>query len=306
MSDQIISPRIAVVGHYTYFSNHFPELWRNDKNILCLDVDERDYSFLLAAYNFRPDVTVFYRPELYPSYLVDMIGGLRIAFLSEPVPELRDGHQLESAESLLRLAVYQKMSWSSYDRIYYYDKSKASMIEKLGWRVTGYKPLPIDTSSFRSLRSVRPIDICFVGKATPYRTAQLEFLRALNLRFVWIAHGVSGSALASLFRRSKVVLNVHADGLPALEPRLWLAAACGCVVLTEKIPEAGDELSSSLVQFDGSLTLDHVEEAMNRFDVVQSFKPLSLDGLSFRSFIKSELASDRRFESVAGDRLSPA
>jgi hypothetical protein len=34
--------------------------------VLCLDVNETDYSFLLNLYDFRPDITLFYRPELYP------------------------------------------------------------------------------------------------------------------------------------------------------------------------------------------------------------------------------------------------
>ena len=74
--------RIAVVGHYTYFENHFPEGWRKDPNILCVDVDESDYGWLLTIYNYRPQLTLFFRPELYPRRYVESIPGLRVAILS--------------------------------------------------------------------------------------------------------------------------------------------------------------------------------------------------------------------------------
>ncbi|MDR3532959.1 MAG: hypothetical protein P4L90_20675 [Rhodopila sp.] len=235
--------RIAVVGHATWFANHYPENRQNDLNVLCLDVREGDYSWLIVLRNWRPDVTLFYRPELYPERFLRNIDGVRIAFLTEPLPAVNNGKLEPTAESALRLQVYGGMAWHAYHRRLYYDSGRAATAAILGWPVDAYRPMPIDTTVFHppSTNMERPIDACFVGKATPHRIARLEYLRSSGLRFLWVAHGVHGGRLARLFRRSRVVLNVHADGVAAQEPRLYLAAACGCRVVTEPLstPPAG-------------------------------------------------------------------
>ena len=229
--------RTAVVGHRTYFENHYAEGWQRDPDILCIDVSEDDYGWLIVLRNWRPDVTLFYRPELYPEHLLRLVPGLRIAFMTEPLPALVDGELRATAESALRLQVYSSMSWQAYHRRLYYDAGRRPTAEHLGWPVDAYRPLPLNTEWFHPSEpgAVRPIDVCFIGKATPHRIAVMDFLRSAPLRFVWVAHGVFGNELAQLFRQSRIVLNVHADGVPAQEPRLYLAAACGCTVLTEPL-----------------------------------------------------------------------
>jgi hypothetical protein len=232
--------RIAVVGARTWFANHYPEGWQQDPQVLCLDVFEGDYSWLMVLRNWRPDVTLFYRPELYPARYLERVPGLRIAFLTEPLPAMRDGQMQMTAESALRLKVYEGMAWQAYHRCIYYDAGRAETVRHLGWPITAYHPLPLDTAHFHPGEpgAERPVDVCFVGKATPHRIEVLDFLRSASLRFLWVAHGVSGPHLATLFRRSRIVLNVHADGVAAQEPRLYLAAACGCRVVTEPLSTA--------------------------------------------------------------------
>lgn len=266
MSSAVASPldsmRIGVVGHRTYFENHYPENWRRRSNVLCLDVDEWDYSFLTRMINFRPDLTIFFRPELYPERYLRSIRSRRVAFLSEPLP-ISAAHSSE--ETQLRERVYSRMAWSSYHEVYYYDPSRQQAVEGRNWPVTGYRPIPIDTSVFRPSGRARPIDLCFIGKPTPHRVAALDFLRSTDLNFVWVAHGVSGPMLASLFRRSKVVLNIHADALPALEPRVYLAASCGCMVLSEPLGSPAALLADQIMEFEGALDYRVAKEALSTF-----------------------------------------
>lgn len=242
--------RIAAVGPKTWFANHFPEGWEQDPAVLCLDVFEEDYSWLILLRNWRPDVTLFYRPELYPAEYLRHIPGLRLAFLTEPLPAMQGGRLEATAESALRLTVYQRMAWGAYHRCLYYDSGRRASVEHLRWPVSGYRPIPIDTRHFHPglPGDARPIDVCFVGKATPHRIRMLDFLRSASMRFLWVAHGVSGADLAMLFRRSRVVLNVHADGVPAQEPRLYLAAACGCRVISEPLSTAPTAFGGRIVQ----------------------------------------------------------
>lgn len=228
-----------------WFANHYPEQWRGDADVICLDVSEVDYSWLMVLRNWRPDVTLFYRPELYPERFLQHIDGFRIAFLTEPLPALKEKQLETTPESALRLQVYKRMDWQVFHRRLYYDGGRGETVAFLGWPIDSFRPLPIDTATFYPPRlgTTRPIDICFLGKATPHRIWRLDPLRFFGvdsppLKFVWIAHGLSGMRLARLFRRSKVVLNVHADGVPTMEPRIYLAAACGCRVVSEPLSSA--------------------------------------------------------------------
>lgn len=263
--------KVGVVGPYTWFSPHFPEGWDSDPDTLCLDVDESDYRFLINMINFRPDVTLFYRPELYPARFLHQIHGLKIGFLSEPVPRISNGEFIRSSETDLRLAVYGNMNWSCYDMFFYYDKTKESAIRKLGWPISDFRPMPIDVSLFNAAASPeRPIDVFFIGKPTPHRIWQLDFLRTMKVNYRWIAHGLTGPDLAQAFRASKVVLNIHADGLPAIEPRVHLAAACGCVVLSEETDGDLSPFAERVYEFSGKLNADHVRQALaasQRIDV---------------------------------------
>jgi hypothetical protein len=129
------------------------------------------------------------------------------------------------------------MAWDAFHWRIFYDRGKKGSADKLGFPIDEYRPLPIDTSSFYNASKLRrkSLDITFIGKPTPHRISQLDFLRSSGFEFLWVAHGLSGKLLAEMFRRSKVVLNVHADGCEAFEPRLYLAAACGAGVLTEPL-----------------------------------------------------------------------
>lgn len=229
--------RVAVVGHHTWFENHFPENWRADPDLLCLDVDERDYSWLMVLRNFKPDITLFYRPELYPEAYLRHVSGIRVAILSEPLPVLAENGLVLTDETALRMTVYGRMAWHAYHWRIYYDPGKQASAGHLGLPIEEFRPMPIDTSVFAPLPASVPrsIDVCFMGKPTAHRIAALDALRLMRLRFVWVAHGLSGPELARLFARSHVVLNIHADAMPALEPRLYLAAACGCRVVTEPL-----------------------------------------------------------------------
>lgn len=278
--------KIGVVAPFTWFSGHFPERWESDPNVFCLDVDEADYRFLIRLINFRPDVTLFYRPELYPKRFLDEVTGKKIGFLSEPVPKIVNGSFVTSNETDLRLLVYGNMSWSSYDQVYFYDKSKIMSVQKLGWPVSGFRPMPIDLEVYRpDSIADRPIDVFFIGKPTVHRVAQMDFLRTMRVNYRWIAHGVSGRELAEAFRMSKVVLNIHADGLPATEPRIHLAAACGCIVLSERVDGDISPFGDRVIEYDGNLTHELIWRALSYYASAPPASCAGFEQLGTRRFL---------------------
>lgn len=282
--------KIAVIGHFTYFSNHFIEGWQEDSQLLCLDVNENNYNWLLCVRNFQPEITLFFRPELYPRKLVESIPGVRVALLSEPIPNIEDGEFENTAETNLRLEVYKNMSWNSFHWRIYYDVGKIESAKHLGFPIDEFRPLPIDTSIFnpydKNPKSLPVYDICFVGKPTEHRISKLDFLRSSHFSFIWVAHGISGAELASLFQRSKIILNVHADAKKAMEPRIYLGAACGGLVVSEPMSSSPlyfrDRIIVKETPWNEQLflgLLDIANQGYEKFDIEQELAALSTRNL---------------------------
>ena len=140
-----------------------------------------------------------------------MFPGTKIGFSSEPLPTARGEERSSSNETGVREAIYRSLNTAGYDHFFHYDSASAAWFKEHGLRVDGYRPLPVDRDTFHPLISVdKDIDFLFIGKPTPHRVQMLDRFRVLPFSFVWIAHGVSGRALAQLIRRSRCVLNVHA------------------------------------------------------------------------------------------------
>ena len=73
---------------------------------------------------------------------------------------------------------------------------------------------------------------------------------------------------------SKVVLNIHADGLPAIEPRIHLAAACGCMVLSERVDGDLSPFEERVLEYEGPLSRDLIHRA------IELYRTSSWDGSS--------------------------
>jgi hypothetical protein len=156
--------------------------------------------------------------------------------------------------------MYATMEWDEFDYKIFYDPGQIEGVKKLGFHIDEYRALPINSTYFQNtldFRQAREIDFFFVGKPTNYRNSVLKPLQYSNLNFVWIAHGISGPDLGRYMRNSKFVLNVHADGLEAFEPRVYLGAASGAYVLSEKLSSPLQGFHQSILEID-----DWSEEAM--------------------------------------------
>ncbi|HVN83391.1 MAG TPA: hypothetical protein VMW17_00960 [Candidatus Binatia bacterium] len=231
--------RYACIGHRDYFENNFIEGHDSADNIRGFDYDHHSTYPFQCLLAYAPDVTLVFRPELYPARFIQMIPGIRIGFSSEPLPTYDKGGVERSEQTDIRERVYANVHLVAkcFDLFFHYDRRSAKWFEDRGIRVTGYRHLPIDCSVFHPIGGgERDIDFLFVGKATTYRLGVLDRLRILPFKFQWIEHGIVGNELADLYRRARCVLNVHADGREQFEVRVLMAAACGAAVLSEPLP----------------------------------------------------------------------
>ncbi len=230
-------PRVACLGHRVYFENHFCELKSRFFEVAWFDYDHFSNVVYDEIRFYRPDITLVYRPELHRASDLLAIPGYKIGFSTEPLPKIAiDGTVRASTETDRRLAMISHLQKAGFNRIYHYDKGSKSFIERAGLPIDDYAVIPVNTNYFNPQRILKPKpkwDILFLGKATERRSKILSRLKNHNVSFLWIEHGVSGSQLGRLFKRSGCILNIHADDIQALAPRVYLAAACGVPVLTD-------------------------------------------------------------------------
>lgn len=228
--------KYACIGHRVFFENHFIDGHDTTDNIRGFDFDHYSHGPFLKLLAYAPDVTLFFRPEFYSPRMLKMLSGIKIGFSSEPLPTYNASGKIRTEETDIRESVYSQLAANSYDFFFHYDGRSAKWFEDRGFKVTGYRPLPIDCSTFNPMTTgEKDIDFLFVGKPTIHRIEVLRRFTLLPFRYQWIAHGVSGRQLAELIRRSHCVLNVHADARPQFEPRVLLAAVCGTTVLSEPL-----------------------------------------------------------------------
>jgi hypothetical protein len=282
--------RVACIGHQIYFENHFCEKSDPRFKVGWFDFDHFSTRFYAPAAAFRPDITLVYRPELHKPENLATLPGLKIGFSTEPLPKLRQSETIRSEETDRRLALLNDLPFPAYDAVFHYDGASQTFCKANGYCFTGFRTLPVNTDYFYGRPDLRKLwDVTFVGKATSRRMRILDRLKIRNRRFLWVEHGVSGKQLGDIFRRSKCVLNIHADNLIALEPRVYLAACC-------RVPVLSDDLSSNEFPFAQyvqttsleTLTYELIDDAINK---VERLNASSAEDFWERELVRTSVAS---------------
>jgi len=284
--------RVACVGHDIYFKNHFVERSAVGLEVEWFDFDHFTTDFYADLRAFQPDVTLIYRPELHRADQLNSLAGIKIGFSTEPLPKLSfDGEVRRSEEINRRVAVFRDIAWHAFNAVYHYDVASRSFCEKHGYPFAGYRILPVNTDYFAPRWSSRKLwDALFIGKATPRRQRILDRLKIYNRKFLWIEHGINGRELAALFHRARCVINIHADHLVALEPRVYLATAAGVPVLSDPLTTM-DFPSAELVHIDDldNLSFEMIDRAVEKTAAaaqqISEASGRSPNALSGRAFI---------------------
>jgi hypothetical protein len=146
--------------------------------------------------------------------------------------------------------------------ILHYDESRIGFLTSLGIPVIP-SLLGVNMKYFK--KTHRDIDVLFFGRASNRRLDFLRHFKEKKFSFVWIENGLKWSELSQFLSRSKVILNLSADGNDNFEPRILLGIAAGCTVITEKSlgleifkksNKVSDFVKSRIFEF------DHVSDAL--------------------------------------------
>lgn len=226
--------KVAFVGQPEYFrclyENDLDSLYEVREFRLGWSKGLRHYHPLIT---FDPDVAFFFRPECYPPALLDVLGGIKVAISSEPIPKHIMGHYQASADMDGRFNSLLGAK-NRYDFFFHYDKTSLRFLRERGFQVDGELLFPVATGLYRPIPYERRWDWGFFGRDTPHRESYLGVAKR-DYEGLHVVHGIYGEEFVRLMNQCKIGLNVHVDGNLSLEHRMHNMMACGVMVMSEPL-----------------------------------------------------------------------
>lgn len=204
----------------------------------CLDF-RRHRSELAQRLNkmSRPDAFLLQRGDGFPLPLIRAIRVPRFFWASELVARCRDQDRL--------------LSSGLFEHVFLRTTDCIDAVVERGWLKRNQCSVLMsgfDTDQADVLPdSPRDIDVLFVGSATERRSAILgQLSAALGDRLtVTSAWGLDQSAL---FKRARIVLNIHAEEFLDVETRVFEVLGAGALLITEKLAADNPFSSTDLVE----------------------------------------------------------
>jgi len=227
--------RVVCVGHAPYFGLHMPS---DDgrRSVEIVDFYHGDDSAIFNCIErFKPDALFAFRPELIPPSILMTFSGPKIGFSSEIFPKIGKSQTIGDKSHFDKKNFFLGTGTRYFDYMFHYDIASKSYLESIGVFMSDFPPYPLADQLFLEDGGVRDIDILFIGRVSERRAKLLDRVKKLRCRVVVIDHGLYGSDIINLLRRSKVVLNLHAEDHISFEPRVLIGAAAGAQVVTEAI-----------------------------------------------------------------------
>ncbi|MDP9530030.1 hypothetical protein [Pseudomonas protegens] len=222
--------KLLNVGPVEWFSPHFVY---PHEDVVTENYDPIKQRISLIEYcrKSTPDLLWVFRGDLVRYDLHKLEGILQVEFSSEIYPDYL------TSRSAGQIIAFRKFfhcmrEISPNQNLIHYDVSRKNFLECIGVS-SSYQQLPVNITEFSD--ELRDIDVLFFGRASIRRSQIFNPLKEKRgFRFVWIENGLEWSELAKFISRSRVVVNLSADGIDNFEPRILLALAGGAKVVTER------------------------------------------------------------------------
>ncbi|MEI6793511.1 MAG: hypothetical protein WCK97_09820 [Actinomycetes bacterium] len=208
---------------------------------------------------FGAEVTVVFRPEIFPSGALHELPGAVVGFLTEPLPR-RGSDAVAHADLDVRLRDLRRIDRLNVDRVISFDPKCAPAADEVVpvWRSL---PLPVADSFYRPVLETRSsTQALFVGRSTPHREEYLAESKAQG-DILHLGFGVDSEHLKQLMEQHSVAVNVHNEPYPTFENRVCLHLAAGQLLFSEPLnPAHGLEPEIDYLEcYDGDVLAEALE-----------------------------------------------
>jgi hypothetical protein len=189
---------------------------------------------------FRPDISICFRPEYFSKELVAVLSGIKVGISTEPFPKYVNGEFYYSLDSISRFKNLLRAAPLGFDFIFHYDSASLSFMALMGVNLSGVVALPVATRTWTAGTAVPGAerannwDVVFLGRSTTHRERHFLPLKR-DFRFLHVAHGIEGKDILPYYHASTIGLNVHSEPEVMWEPRVQQLMAAGLLVVSEQI-----------------------------------------------------------------------
>ena len=208
---------------------------------------------------FGAEVTILFRPEIFPRGALHELPGVILGFLTEPLPRREKGAVAHS-DLDKRLRDLQRTDPLNVDRVISFDPMIATAASDTVpvWRSL---PLPVADSFYRPVSgTLAAPPALFVGRSTPHRERFLADSKEQG-DILHLGFGVDGEHLQELMAEHSVAINVHNEPYPTFENRVCIHLAAGQLVFSEPLsPNHGLEPEIDYLEcYDGAVLAEALE-----------------------------------------------
>jgi hypothetical protein len=239
--------KVAFVGQPEYnsplYENDLSDMYvtRNFCTLFDLKINRMNAESMTSLIEFRPDISICFRPEYFSKELIAVLSGIKVGVSTEPFPKYVDGEFHYSLDSISRFRNFLQAAPLGFDFIFHYDSSSLSFMALMGINLSGIVALPVATRTWAAVRGAERAnnwDVVFLGRSTTHREKHFLPLKR-DLRFLHIAHGITGNDVLPYYHASTIGLNVHSEPELMWEPRVQQLMAAGLLVVSEQISPNG-------------------------------------------------------------------
>ncbi len=229
--------KVAFIAQPEYFDFHYREVL---EDLYTVDYFPNSFSedpvFFQKLIDFNADINIFFRGELVPVDVLNMLNGINVNLSSEPFPKIINRSLIYTEDSLNRFKFFLRIFERPFDYIFHYDEISKTFFEKQGIELSGYFPFPVATEVIKPARLQKKWDIFFSGRSTPHRDDYFGPLKR-DFNFLHINHGVVGPDLLEFIHKCKIAVNIHAENEISWEPRTQFLMAAGALLVSEPLSQ---------------------------------------------------------------------
>lgn len=300
---------LVFVGQANYFQAHWPSA------TLITDSRGREHSMMFI--NWMPgvndevleplrhtiaDVIFFFRGELIPyTYMASIpLTTRKVLISTEPLPMLENGRVLLTADRATR-AQSILGGLEVFDRVYHFDPASVSYLDAAGVTNSGSFQMPVCLPRYPfpeisySRRAARWLT-GLIAKETSHRLEVCGPLKhRYGDRFLHVAHGYDDHEWTRACQACSTALNIHADSMTSVEPRIGLLMAVGVPVISEPLSVQSwfEKDRHYLEARNGDSLRYYVEESRNN---PRRYEQMTEEA---RRYVVSEMDADLRWLQLA-------
>jgi hypothetical protein len=225
---------VAFVGQEHYFKCSWPrKIPGYQTHEININFSPGDPSRYFKCYELNEkqkiDYWFFMRGEFVPEQVLEQLEGKKVWVSTEPIGR-EDIRKMFFGENRFFFHEHRKY----FDYMTHYDETELYELKGNGFEVNLSFPLPVDTDTYKPIKTSKVWDAVFLGRGTFKRQALMGSIKH-DFNVLHIDHGCYGKEAVRVYNMSRVGLNFNTQNFKQFPHRVMNMMACGLPIISEPL-----------------------------------------------------------------------